>query len=278
MIEVIFLFLIGFVWILFASIEDIRTREVANWISFSLVIFALGFRLFYSLFNSNFNLLYQGLIGFGIFLVLGNLLYYSRMFAGGDAKLMMALGAVLGFSFVFIENLKSYGLFFFLFLVSGAVYGLVMTFIISFRNFGKFRGAYKKNFWQNKNVVFLIMIVGIFIAVFGFMFSMFFTLGAIIFVFPYFYIYAKTVDNVCMVKTISTKDLTEGDWLFGNVKIGRKVIKPSWGGLSKEDIRQIRRRYRKIKVKYGIAFVPVFFIAYVVYFYFWLSGSFVPFI
>jgi len=46
MYEVIFLIVLALVWVIFATIQDIRTREVANWLSFSLIIFALGFRFF----------------------------------------------------------------------------------------------------------------------------------------------------------------------------------------------------------------------------------------
>ena len=67
MIEVYVLFGLGLIWILFAVVQDIRTREIANWLNFSLIIFALGFRFFYSLFEMNdFGFFYQGLIGFGM--------------------------------------------------------------------------------------------------------------------------------------------------------------------------------------------------------------------
>ena len=111
MIEVIFLFLIGLLWILFASVQDLRKREVANWISFSLIVFALGFRFFFSLFNERWGFFLQGLIGLVIFFLIGNLLYYSRMFAGGDAKLMIALGPILAFTNNFFVNLEIYLLF-----------------------------------------------------------------------------------------------------------------------------------------------------------------------
>jgi len=118
MFEVIFLSALALIWIVFATVQDIRKREIANWLNFSLIIFALGFRFFYSLFSDfGFSFFYQGLIGFGIFLVLGNLLYYGRMFAGGDAKLMIALGAILPFTLVFNDNLRIFALFFILFLL-----------------------------------------------------------------------------------------------------------------------------------------------------------------
>lgn len=50
MFETVFLFVLALAWIVFATVQDIRTREIANWLSFSLIIFALGFRFFYSLF------------------------------------------------------------------------------------------------------------------------------------------------------------------------------------------------------------------------------------
>ena len=69
MFEVIFLGILALVWIVFATIQDIKSREIANWLNFSLIIFALGFRFFYSLFELNdFNFLYQGLLVLECFL------------------------------------------------------------------------------------------------------------------------------------------------------------------------------------------------------------------
>src|SRR3989344_7042849 len=133
MLEVIFLIVLALIWIVFASVQDLRHREVANWLSFSLIIFSLGFRFFWSLFNGNFAFFYQGLIGLAIFLFIGNLFYYSRLFAGGDAKLMIALGPVLGFSENFFTNLKIYSLFLIIFLFAGAFYGLAWSLFICLR-------------------------------------------------------------------------------------------------------------------------------------------------
>src|SRR3989338_6840080 len=106
MIEIIFLATLALIFILFAVVADFKYRIVPNWLNFSLIIFAFAFRFFYSLFNSDFNFFYQGLIGFGIFFALGNALYYGRMFAGGDAKLMMALGVIIPFSDNLVSNLQ----------------------------------------------------------------------------------------------------------------------------------------------------------------------------
>ena len=101
------LFLIGIAifWMIMGSIQDIKRREVENWWNFSLIIFALAFRAFFSIENSNYWYLVWGLIGLAAGFIIANIFYYGRMFAGGDAKLLMALGTILPFSLDLWTNL-----------------------------------------------------------------------------------------------------------------------------------------------------------------------------
>src|SRR3989304_496776 len=166
MFHIIFLVVLMLIWLVFAVIQDLRTREIANWLNFSLIVFALGFRFFYELFSDiNFVFFYQGLLGLGIFFVLGTLLYYGRIFAGGDAKLMMSLGRILPFfkSFFFIL---------------------------------------------------IIFLIGLLFMGFGFREPLLFFFGFFIFVIPYLFIFAKSIDESCMIKKIKPKFLREGDWLY----------------------------------------------------------------
>jgi Flp pilus assembly protein protease CpaA len=269
---VIFLVVIGLLWVCFASIQDLRKREVANWISFSLIVFALGFRFFYSLFDETWGFFLQGLIGFGIFFALGNLMYYGRLFAGGDAKLMIALGAVLPFSLSFYSNLKVFFLFLILFLFVGAVYGVVSAVFLSLKNFNSFKNGFFKIWKEKKRLSYLIMVLGLVFMVLGFLQSVFLYFGVLVFVFPYLYYYAKAVDEFCMVKNTKVSALTEGDWLYGRIKVGKKLIGPSWEGLNSKDIQLIKKKYKYVKIKQGIPFVPVFFIAFLILVYLWFSG------
>jgi len=291
MYEVIFLSGIALIWIIFASIQDLRTREVANWLSFSLIIFVLGFRFFYSLFSfsvgntSGFGFFYNGLIGLGIFFILGNLFYYGRVFAGGDAKLMIALGTVLPLSMNFFTNLKIFLLFFLLFFVTGAFYGMFWSFALGARNFKNFKKEFKKQFRKNNRIIFSVMVLGIIFMVFGFFESLFFSLGILIFVFPYFFLYAKSVEEACMIKNVNAKELTEGDWLYKDLKFSGKktrLVKATWEGLSMKEISQIKKHYgknKKIKIKQGIPFVPVFLISFLalIWIYFFQADSGYPF-
>lgn len=258
------LVLLALIWMIFAIAQDIRKREIADWLNFSLIIFAMGFRLFYCLFESeNFNLFYQGLIGFGIFLVLGNIFYYGRMFAGGDAKLFIALGAVLPFYKTFSENLQIFFLFLILFLIIGAVYGLTSILYFVFKNFKKFKKEFSKKFKKNKNIFYLALFACLFLTALGLSEISFVYLAIFIFVIPYFYLTAKVVDEKFMIRKVSVAKLTEGDWLYKDLKFGKKKIKATWNGLTKEEIKFLKKKTKFVLVRYGIQFSPVFLISFI---------------
>ena len=273
MFEVIFLWVLALVWIVFATVQDLKSREIANWLNFSLIIFALGFRFFYSLFSAaDFTFFYQGVIGLGIFFVIGNFLYYGRMFAGGDAKLMIALGAVLPIYGTVMANASVFLTFLLLFFFSGAVYSLLVSGFFAVKNFKPFRKEFVSLFKKKQKILYPAMFVGLVVMVLGFIESLFFILGIAFFLLPYFYVFAKAVDEACMIKKVKAKDLTEGDWLYKSVKVGSKRIKATWSGLSKKDIALIKKRYNKVEVRQGIPFTPAFLISMVVLFILYLLG------
>ncbi len=273
MFEVIFLSVLALIWIVFAMIQDIRKREIADWLNFSLIIFALGFRFFYSLFSdSGFGFFYQGVVGFGIFFVLGNILYYGKMFAGGDAKLMIALGAILPFSSIFNENLQIFLLFFILFLLIGAVYGIIVSVFLTFRSFRRFKGEFFRQFGKNKKLLVFSVFIALVLVAFGFSDRMFFVLGILVFILPYFYVYVKSVDEACMVRKIKSEKLQEGDWLYKDVRIGKRIVKARWSGVNREEIKLISKKHDFVIIRQGVPFTPVFLISFILLFFLWKTG------
>lgn len=271
MFEVTFLFTLAVIWIIFATVQDLRSREIANWLNFSLVIFALGFRLFYSLFELNdFSFFYQGLIGYGIFFALGNLFYYTRMFAGGDAKLFIALGAILPISNLFMDNLRVFFVFLLLFLMVGAVYGFVMTFINGIRNFPRLRKEFIFQFSQRKRMVLWFSFVAFLFLIMSFFYIDFFYFGLFSFILPYFYLYVKSVDEACMVRKVKPVNLTIGDWLYEDVRVGNKIVPATWDGLTEAELNLLSKK-KFVLVRYGIQFAPVFLISFIL---FWLAFVF----
>jgi prepilin signal peptidase PulO-like enzyme (type II secretory pathway) len=94
----------------------------------------------------------------------------------------------------------------------------------------------------------------------------------IILVLPLLYVYAKAVDEGCMIVKVNVKDLVEGDWLYRDVKVGRKIVEADWDGVSKEDIKLLQKLNRKVLVKQGIAFVPAILISFILYLFLWNSS------
>jgi len=264
-LENLFLIAIGLIWIVGAIFQDMKRREVDNLWNFSLIGIALAYRLAVSIWGRNYWFILNGLIGFGIFLVLGNLFYYSRLFAGGDAKLLMALGAIFPFSYSWIVNIKIFGYFLLLFLIGGSIYALIYAFCLISINYKNFKKEFF-NQWQNHKNIFLIGLIFAFLWVFAaFLISQtgFVLIGLVVLLFPVLFFFAKAVEESCMIKEVAYNKVTEGDWLYKDVKIGRKLIKADWEGLSKKGLELIRKNKKKVLIKYGIPFTPSFLFGFV---------------
>ncbi len=258
--ENLFLVVLGLVWIVGAVVQDLRRREVDNLWNFSLIVFALAYRASVSIFNGNYWFALNGLIGLVIFFGLGNLFYYSRLFAGGDAKLLMALGAVLPLSYHWLINLKIFGYFILLFLVVGSVYALIYAVCLISRNFKKFSKEFGRQYALHKKMFFIALVFALLWVVFSFFINQpgFVLIGLVILLFPVLFIFAKAVEESCMIKKVKPSEVTEGDWLYRDIVVGGKKIRSNWEGVSKRKLKLIRKSRKKILIKQGIPFTPSF--------------------
>lgn len=269
----LFLLFLTLAYLIVASVQDLRKREIYNWLSFSLIAFALAYRLFYSVVNSDFLFFIYGVGGMVLFIGLGYLLYYARVFAGGDAKLLFAIGACLPFSGSIYGNLISLGLFILLLLFLGGLWGLFYSLFLAFRNRERFSRELFKEMKKFKLLIYIALIV--FVILLGFVFYLgeviFLIIPFIILVLPFLYAYGKAIESSCMITSISPRELTIGDWLISSVRVGKKIIKPDWEGVSEEEL-EILKKYRgKVKIKVGIPFVPGFLLAFLAWI--WLIKS-----
>lgn len=270
--ENLFLIVLAIIWIIGAIIQDLKRREVDNLWNFSLIAFTLAYRFSISAFTNNYLFFINGLIGLLVFLILGNIFYYSRLFAGGDAKLLIALGSILPLSYDWLLNLKIFGLFILLFLLGGSVYVFIWSLFLVVINWNKFVKEFIKQFKIYKNI-FLIGLIFFIIGIVASFIKLEFILISIVLLFPVLFIYSKAVEEGCMVKAISPRELTEGDWLYEDVYIKNRKIEKSWHGVSKEELALIRKKYRrKILVKYGVPFTPGFLIGFLGLLYLIRSG------
>ncbi len=264
--EYLFLIIIALVWIIGAVIQDLRKREVANWWNFSFVGIALAYRAFLSVYLLDYWYFVFGLIGFGIFFVLGYIFYYARAFAGGDAKLLIALGAGLALSNVFYETLEIFIYFIVLLMFCGGIYGIIYGITLSLRNREKFSKEFKRQFELHKNILYGGFAVSIIILILVFIIKeyLFVMFSLIALIFPLLYFYAKAIEESCMIKSIPARKLTVGDWLYEEIKVGRKKIKPNWEGISEDELKLLQKYKGKVLVKEGIPFTPAFLFAFII--------------
>ncbi|MBR9704606.1 hypothetical protein GOV12_04285 [Candidatus Pacearchaeota archaeon] len=266
-IENMFLIIIALIWMIGAVLQDLRRREVDNVWNFSLIGFALAYRLAVSAFNGDYLFILNGLIGLGVFFFLGNLFYYSRMFAGGDAKLLISLGAILPLSYNLITNLKIFGIFIIGFLILGSLYVLIWAIFLMIRNWKVFRKEFIKQWkrYEKMFLIFFIVIIVLMLILVILGISVFIVITGVILLFPILFIFAKSIEESCMVKGISPRKLTEGEWLYKDIRVGKKKIKASWEGVSSSELRLIKKNYKKkVLIKLGIPFTPSFLLGFLV--------------
>jgi Flp pilus assembly protein protease CpaA len=264
--ENLFLLLLGLVWIIFAVLEDLRRREVDNIWNFSLIVFALAYRASVSAYFGNYWFFINGVIGLIIFLILGNLFYYARLFAGGDAKLVIALGAILPLDYNWLVNFKIFGIFILLFMVTGSVYAIIWSLFLVIKNWSRFSKEFLKYFSRYRR--FFLVSLGLVILWILFCYFMnqmiLIFIALIILLFPFLFVFSKAVEESCMIVSVSPENLTEGDWLYNDLVVNGNKIKADWEGVSVSELKLIKKYYRKnILIKQGIPFTPSFLFGFI---------------
>ena len=261
------LIILAFIWIIGAVLQDLKRREVDNIWNFTLIVFALGYRLAISIYLADYSFFINGMFGLAIFIVLGNVLYYGRVFAGGDAKLLMALGAVLPLSYNWIINFKIFIGFLFLFLIGGAIYVLIWAIILMMTHFNNFKKEFIKQIIFYKKIFYTFLILAIIWAIISLIFLQLalLSLSLTIILFPILLVFAKAIEEACMIKLTLPNEVTVGDWLYKDIKIGSKIIRANWEGVTPKQLKLIKKRCKKnILIKQGIPFTPGFLIGLII--------------
>jgi Flp pilus assembly protein protease CpaA len=260
--EYYFLFIIAFLWTLVATIQDLKKREVANWLNFSLVAIALAYRAFYSLQTKNPQFFLLGVAGALVCFGLANAFYYGRVFAGGDAKLLIGFGAILpftSFKLLIPETLLFIVVLFFV----GAIYSLLFSISLVLKNKNRFKKEFLNKFSSVKIPTIIVVLGGLVLLIIP-QTRIIASIAGFLALFIILFMYTKSLE-VCMVKRVEPTKLTEGDWILGDIRINKNmIIKKTVHGLSLSDIKKLRKANKAVLVKEGIPFVPSFLIALLV--------------
>jgi Flp pilus assembly protein protease CpaA len=277
---------ISLIALLIGTFTDFKIREVPDWLSFFCMFAGVGIALINTIIQNQWSFIINSLAGLGFAVALGFLMYYTGQWGGGDSKLLMGLGALIGLE---VYNFKTYSIlnsFLISFLVNillvGAVYGIVWVLILAIKNRKKIIKRLKEIRHSNKFTklrwvffTFLIIIILMMIFLPNTLIKFYF-IGIILFAFllSYAWLFIKAVEDLAMVKEVDVSKLTEGDWIYKDVKInGKKICGPKDLGISKKQIKTLidlkkKNKIKTVIIKEGIPFIPSFFIAFILTYFF----------
>lgn len=274
-IREIVLICVALFYLIIGSIEDIKTREIMDYSNFSLISLGIGLNLFYAIIFDSWITFLHSLAGLAIFVGIAFLMYYAGQWGGGDSKMLMGLGALIGLEFSF-TNLPFIVDFFINTLIVGAIYGMLWSLILSIKHLKKVSKSLKERLNEKKVYKKYLLFLSVSLIIFGLFLHNSFTwiiIGSIIFIsFFAFYLwnYIKAIEKVIMYKHLKIEQLTEGDWIVDDIIIDNKrICGPKDLGISNEQILELKKlkkdnKINKVLVKEGIPFVPSFLFAFIV--------------
>ncbi len=249
------------------SITDLKTREVPDWLNYGLIFTGVGLGVLSSIIFSDISYLFRSLTGLVFFFLIGALLFYTGQWGGGDTKMIMGLGSIIGLNIPWpipsnIQETPFMIIFIGATLVSGAIYGLIWTCALSIKRRKECIEGIKKKLSTREAVRTKYICLGsmLILLIAFFLINEFYTrisviiLAIVIPLIFYLSIIIKVTEKVCMIKDVSPKKLTEGEWIEEEIMEDKKLIFKKGRILSEKDIEKIKdiskHYYIKIRRNY----------------------------
>ncbi len=270
------IFIIVLIALLIGTYTDFKVREVPDWLNYGLIFIGIGLRIIFSVAYQDASYLIEGLFGLGAFFIIALVMFYGGQWGGGDAKMVMGLGALIGlelsidaFLIGFIINI----------VICGAVFGILFSIYLVARDWRRFTKEFNKRFRAKRREKWAVWIATVVLLVISLSLpvhlkiSMVILAGMLLLTF-YMFVYLKAVEAASMIKWVSPERLTEGDWVVEDVVVGgKRICGPKDLGIELSQIKRLIRlkkkgKVRRVLVKYGIPFVPSFLLAFLLT-YFW---------
>lgn len=243
---------VGLTVLLIGSITDIKKREVPDWISHGLIYFGFAYGIIKSVIYWSINPIIASIVGFIIFFGIGYLMYIFGQWGGGDTKILMGLGSLVGISI--IGNEKNFFLLTFIVnvLFVGAIYGFLWSIGLAIRKRQIFIKTLKE-FTLQKGILKLRVTVLIF-SITGLVLLLFlppqirliiFAVVCLIFLIFYVWIFVKVTEKSCMIKEVEVDKLTEGDWILDSIVLDkRKFLNTKNKILGEKNLKIIENFYK----------------------------------
>ena len=269
----VFLSVIGVLTLLIASITDIKSKEVPDWLSFATIAAALGIRLIHSIAYADYSYFIYGIIGFGIMFFLGLILYYGRLWGGGDTKLLMGLGALFGTAPFFVTvNYPFIAILLINIIIVGSIYSLLFAIKMFIKNYRITIMEIKHQMERMKFARWcylggsLVSLLAFFLFQDRFLKVISISLAGFSIFYIQLLIFIRAVEKVGMFKIIPIAKLTEGDWVAEDIHFkGKLYYSKKSLGIENKQIEYLKKHgVKRILIKEGVPFVPSFLIGLII--------------
>jgi Flp pilus assembly protein protease CpaA len=275
LIPFIIKFSVALAALVYGSITDLKTREVPDWINYGLIVSGVGLNAIFSAALSDWSHIIHSFAGLGIFFAIGWFMFYFGQWGGGDSKMLMGLGAMIGIDVNFREPQFLAG-----FLINamfvGALYGLFWSIFLAAKNHAKFGRNFSRILKEKKIVlakkILLCLVVLLFVLFFMTedKYKKISLIGLDIVLIMSFYLWVsiKAVEKISMLKYVEPMKLTEGDWIVNDVYYRKeRIVGPKDLGIEKRQIKILidlykKGKIKKVLIKEGIPFVPSFLLSF----------------
>lgn len=221
-----------------ASIEDLKKREVWDWLSFTFIFTSLIFVISNALLYSDIHILIRSFFGFLFSYLISLLLYYTGQWGGGDAKLLIGLGILYGLDFKVIEfyniNILEFFkkiniiTFFVLTILIGSIYSIIYCLILIIKKPKEFAKMYKKLTRKYNYLRIAFYITSSLLLLFALVYFsnpiklVFIIISMFIIIAFNLMLMLKSVENGIMIKKCKINQITEGDWVLDTIRIENK--------------------------------------------------------
>jgi len=265
----IILLTITLIVLILATIIDIKTREIPDYLTYSLIFIAISLNFISSIIYKNNNYI-TILIILLISILLANILYYTKFWGGGDSKLIIGLFLVFHtypqFLLTYLNPSLPYPFlltYLINLLLTAFIYGLIYSIILAIKDYKKFKKHFKNLLPKYLTLRFISITISIIILFSYYLIKIppLLPLSLLTFLYPYILIFVKAIEKSSLIKLIKPNKLTEGDLLAETISYNNQTYSKKSLGLTKLQIQQLIKRNKPILIKYGLPFAPVFLIA-----------------
>jgi Flp pilus assembly protein protease CpaA len=219
---------IAIIALIFASITDLKKREVPDIINYSLIVIGLILGLLSSIFNISPWPFISSVAGLLFGYLIGSVMFYTGQWGGGDAKMLIGLGALLGFDiYALIENGIStffsspFVNVFIAIVLTGIIYGIGFLLFLGLKYRRSFRKYFKK--YLSKKPIHRTRLIVTSLVFLGVVSSLIFQrtdlkltiiiFSGLIYVLYYFLLAVRIIEQEILLVPMPVEELTPGEWV-----------------------------------------------------------------